>query len=92
MVDVDSIKWTEMARTARAPLGWIYQREARCLEQFEIEAIQQCAPFFERKPGRGLAIPPQDVEDVVRASAVPRHFSIVAPRATDRDFLRRHEL
>jgi len=41
MVDLDSVKWTEMARTARAPKRWIYGREARLLERFEAQAIRR---------------------------------------------------
>lgn len=35
MVDVDSAKWAALARSARPPLRWIYQREARLLARFE---------------------------------------------------------
>ena len=31
LVDVDSEKWADYARTTRGPMGWIYAREARCL-------------------------------------------------------------
>jgi sugar transferase (PEP-CTERM/EpsH1 system associated) len=41
MVDLDSVKWTEMARTARPPKRWIYGREARLLERFEANAIRR---------------------------------------------------
>jgi sugar transferase (PEP-CTERM/EpsH1 system associated) len=41
MVDLDSVKWTEMSRKARLPWRWIYAREARLLKRFEAEAIRR---------------------------------------------------
>jgi sugar transferase (PEP-CTERM/EpsH1 system associated) len=41
MVDVDSEKWAGLARTARAPLCWIYAREARLLAGFEAHAARR---------------------------------------------------
>jgi len=38
MVDVDSEKWKAMGAAARAPLGLVYQREARMLARFEATA------------------------------------------------------
>ena len=38
LVDVDSRKWQDLAATARAPLSWIYRREARTLGAFEARA------------------------------------------------------
>jgi sugar transferase (PEP-CTERM/EpsH1 system associated) len=35
LVDVDSEKWRLLAQTTTGPKRWIYQREARCLAQFE---------------------------------------------------------
>ena len=44
MVDADSGKWQDYARTSRGPLRWVYAREARCLGRFEEEAIRRaCA-------------------------------------------------
>jgi polysaccharide biosynthesis protein PslH len=39
-VDVDSAKWAQYARFSRAPLSWVYAREARLLGQFE-EAVAE---------------------------------------------------
>jgi sugar transferase (PEP-CTERM/EpsH1 system associated) len=37
LVDVDSDKWAQYARTTRPPMSWIYAREARRLRAFERE-------------------------------------------------------
>ena len=41
MVDVDSEKWSDLAATARVPMKWIYQREARLLRAFERTVSQR---------------------------------------------------
>jgi polysaccharide biosynthesis protein PslH len=38
LVDVDSRKWQDLAATSRAPLSWVYRREARMLGAFEARA------------------------------------------------------
>jgi sugar transferase (PEP-CTERM/EpsH1 system associated) len=43
MVDVDSEKWQQLARTARGPLRWVYQREAVRLRDFERRAAAAAA-------------------------------------------------
>jgi len=43
MVDVDSEKWSALGRTARAPMRWIYRREAVLLRRFERRALAQAA-------------------------------------------------
>lgn len=43
MVDVDSQKWAALGRSASQPMRLIYQREARCLSQFERRAIRKAA-------------------------------------------------
>ena len=40
-VDMDSQKWRELAASSRAPLSWIYRREARTLGAFESIAAKQ---------------------------------------------------
>ena len=37
MVDVDSMKWSDLADRSRVPLNWIYARETRLLGKFEEE-------------------------------------------------------
>jgi sugar transferase (PEP-CTERM/EpsH1 system associated) len=37
-IDVDSRKWSDMAEAARAPLSWLYRREAATLGAFEAKA------------------------------------------------------
>ncbi len=43
MVDLDSEKWAELARTSRPPMRWIYRREARTLRTFERAAVERAA-------------------------------------------------
>ena len=43
MVDVDSAKWLELARTATPPRSWIFNREARTLREFEARATMHAA-------------------------------------------------
>jgi len=40
MVDVDSRKWGELARTATPPRRWIYRREEERLARFEVAAVR----------------------------------------------------
>ena len=40
MVDVDSDKWTQYARTRRWPLSWVYAREGRKLAAWEARVAQ----------------------------------------------------
>jgi sugar transferase (PEP-CTERM/EpsH1 system associated) len=40
MVDVDSMKWANLATETRGARGWIYGREARCLRAFEEVAVR----------------------------------------------------
>jgi glycosyltransferase involved in cell wall biosynthesis len=57
LVDVDSEKWALYARRTRGPMGWVYQREARCLGRFEEEAARRaCAVLVVNERERtGLA-------------------------------------
>lgn len=43
MVDVDSAKWSALARLTRPPMGWVYRREARVLRPFEARAARHSA-------------------------------------------------
>jgi sugar transferase (PEP-CTERM/EpsH1 system associated) len=40
MVDVDSTKWSDYAKLSKAPLSWIYRREAELLFQYEGKATE----------------------------------------------------
>jgi sugar transferase (PEP-CTERM/EpsH1 system associated) len=40
MVDVDSAKWAELARSSAAPRSWIFLRESRTLSRFEAMAAR----------------------------------------------------
>jgi polysaccharide biosynthesis protein PslH len=41
MVDVDSAKWAALAATSAPPRSWVYAREARTLETFEISITRR---------------------------------------------------
>jgi polysaccharide biosynthesis protein PslH len=41
MVDVDSAKWAALAATSAPPRSWIYAREARTLEAFEVSITRR---------------------------------------------------
>jgi glycosyltransferase involved in cell wall biosynthesis len=41
MVDLDSAKWSALAGITAPPMRWIYNREVRCLSQFEIAAARR---------------------------------------------------
>jgi sugar transferase (PEP-CTERM/EpsH1 system associated) len=43
MVDVDSVKWDQLANVSRAPLRWIYRREARTLRTVEAAAAARAS-------------------------------------------------
>jgi sugar transferase (PEP-CTERM/EpsH1 system associated) len=40
LVDVDSVKWRDLSTTSRAPLAWVYRREATHLARFEAHAAR----------------------------------------------------
>jgi sugar transferase (PEP-CTERM/EpsH1 system associated) len=49
--DVDSAKWAEYGRSARPPMRWVWQREARTLLCYERRAAAACdATFFVSEP------------------------------------------
>ena len=43
MVDVDSQKWAELARSSSWPMNWIYRREMRTMRAFERQAMERAA-------------------------------------------------
>jgi len=43
LVDVDSQKWSDLARRTPPPLKWVYRRETRCLGAFEAMAATRAA-------------------------------------------------
>jgi sugar transferase (PEP-CTERM/EpsH1 system associated) len=43
MVDLDSVKWAELSRSAAPPLRWLYAREHGCLAGFEAAAVRAAA-------------------------------------------------
>ena len=68
MVDVDSEKWQTLGQTARIPLRWVYQREARVLRAFEQEATRRARVTFvvnARERDAMLAVNPSAMVDVL---------------------------
>jgi glycosyltransferase involved in cell wall biosynthesis len=41
MIDADSRKWSDLAAISRAPLSWIYRREAMLLARFEAASMRR---------------------------------------------------
>jgi sugar transferase (PEP-CTERM/EpsH1 system associated) len=73
LVDVDSAKWADYARTTRGPMGWVYAREARCLAPFEEMAA--------RHAHATLVV--NDRERRALASRVPGANVVVVPNGID---------
>lgn len=60
-IDVDSRKWRDMAESARAPLSWLYRREAATLGAFEVKAAVSAEAALvvnEREARIALALAP----------------------------------
>ncbi|MBL8698814.1 MAG: TIGR03087 family PEP-CTERM/XrtA system glycosyltransferase [Alphaproteobacteria bacterium] len=46
MIDVDSDKWRQYATRKSPPMSWVFAREARCLERFEIRVAERFDATF----------------------------------------------
>lgn len=46
LIDVDSQKWLKYAQTCNNPMRWVYQREARYLQKYEIKIAQKFERLF----------------------------------------------
>ncbi len=67
MVDVDSAKWRELAKTAKFPLNWVYTREAWVLGSFEAGVTRRAIVTYvvtdrEAQTLRNLAGPDPRIE------------------------------
>ena len=75
-VDVDSRKWKDLAGTARAPVSWIYRREARTLGAFEAAAAARAATALvvnDREAANARALAPSaDVRVVLNGVDIDR--------------------
>lgn len=86
MVDVDSAKWQEMATLGRAPLRWIYRREAKTLRVFEAEAVRRVASTLvvnDRERSQMLQIAPEARIRVVGNGIDVDGFRPSGPPASD---------
>lgn len=81
MVDVDSAKWSALARVTRPPVGWIYAREARVLRQFEARATRHAAAT--------LVVTDRERDSLRRI--VPDARIEVVPNGVDVDALQPHQ-
>ena len=43
MVDLDSEKWADLAKSSSWPMNWVYRREARTLRAFERQAMERAS-------------------------------------------------
>jgi len=78
LVDVDSDKWTQYAGSTRFPLSAIYQREARCLREYERRACKRSSCVLVSTEREG-----QLAEQISESTAVH-----VVPNGVDTDYFR----
>ena len=76
-VDVDSAKWRDFAASARPPMRWLYQREARLLAAFEGAAAERA---------RAATVVNEREQRALEAIA-PRGNIHVLPNGVDADHL-----
>ena len=77
MVDVDSEKWKAMGAAARAPLGLVYQREARMLARFEATAAARavaCTVVNERERKALAVLAPGAAIEIASVGVDAAHF------------------
>jgi sugar transferase (PEP-CTERM/EpsH1 system associated) len=89
MVDVDSVKWRDLAARAPAVRSWIYTREARTLEAFEREAstraravtvvnAREAEALRALAPGAPVTVVPNGVDvDALSTNAPPADEPVV---------------
>ena len=78
MVDVDSDKWRQYARTASGLRAWIYRREMRTLLSLEREAAS--------KFGATLLVSPHEAETFAQVAPLTRQRLWSVPNGVDLDF------
>ena len=78
LVDLDSLKWADLAEKSGPPMRWIYKREARLLGAFERTAV--------RRARASLVVNDREA-DAVRAAA-PDANVVVLPIGVELDALR----
>jgi sugar transferase (PEP-CTERM/EpsH1 system associated) len=78
MVDVDSVKWNQLAKAARGPVRWIYRREARTLRAFEAEAAMRATTTLVVNEREQIAL--KAIAPAARVLVVPAGIDIDAFR------------
>jgi glycosyltransferase involved in cell wall biosynthesis len=82
MVEVDSVKWQALGQGSRAPMAWVYRREARLLRQFEVRASSHAASVLvvnARERDALAAIAPGAPIVVVENGIDTEHFAAPGP-------------
>lgn len=78
MVDVDSVKWDQLAKVSRGPLRWIYRREARTLRAFEVAAVSRAGATLVVNERERIAL--EKIAPAARITVVPAGVEIDAFR------------
>jgi sugar transferase (PEP-CTERM/EpsH1 system associated) len=81
MVDVDSVKWDQLANVSSGPRRWIYRREARTLRAFEATAAARSH----------ATLVVNDRERVALEKIAPAARVVVVPAGIDVDAFRPHD-
>jgi sugar transferase (PEP-CTERM/EpsH1 system associated) len=87
MVDVDSLKWEALAKSASMPMAWLYRREARVLRRFEVYAASRasCVLVVNARERDSLAaIAPQARTVVIENGIDASHFAAPGPPSDTR--------
>ena len=97
MVDVDSVKWDQLANVSRGPRRWIYRREARTLRAFERTAATRARATLVVNDRERIAL--ESIAPAARVVVVPAGIDLDAftpsgppDGRADRRLLRRDEL
>jgi sugar transferase (PEP-CTERM/EpsH1 system associated) len=81
MVDVDSVKWDQLAKVTRRPVRWIYRREARTLRAFEAAAAMRARSTLVVNDRERIAL--QAIAPSARVLVVPAGIDVDGFRPTD---------
>jgi sugar transferase (PEP-CTERM/EpsH1 system associated) len=81
MVDVDSLKWDQLANVSRGPRRWIYRREARTLRAFEAVASARAQATLVVNERERVAL--QKIAPAARVIVVPAGIDVDAFRPPD---------
>lgn len=82
MVDVDSVKWEQLASVSRGLFRWVYRREARTLRAFEATAAARARVTLVVSERERLAL--QAIAPQARVVVVPAGVELETYRPPDR--------